>query len=45
MKIDELGLSDSAKEKLEIFLANTNLSNEDQSELFTIIDQIIEEFS
>ena len=45
MKIDELGLSDSAKEKLEIFLANTNLSDKDQIELFKIIDQIIEEYS
>jgi len=45
MKIYELGISEDAREKLEIFLDNTNLSEKDQSELFKIIDQIIEEFS
>ena len=41
MKIYELNISDESRQKLEILLANTNLSSKNQSELISIINDII----
>jgi hypothetical protein len=38
MKINDLNISDKSRQKLELFLTNTNLSIKDQSELLTIIN-------